>query len=125
MPLYLDTRGNSSVAIGICGRCSVKFPIGELTEDPNAPGLLVCGRPAQMTGKGTWTGGYGCADMLDPYRLPPRETEDITIRMPRPDTKLPLPGYVTVAPGDPNWPPSSFPDDGLQANQLPSTGNSS
>jgi hypothetical protein len=125
MPLYLDTTGNSSVAVAICGRCSIKFPIGELTEDPNAPGLLVCGRPGQMTGKGTWTGGYGCADMIDPYRLPPRETEDITIRMPRPDTPLPQPGYVSVAPGDANWPPSSFPDDGLQANQLPSTGNSS
>ena len=125
MSLYLNTLGNSSVAIGICGRCSLKFPIVELSPDPNSPGLMVCGTPGQMTGRGSWIGGTGCADMLDPYRLPPRETEDITVRMPRPDTRLPSPGYVSVAPGDANWPASSFPDDGLGAAQLPTTGNSS
>lgn len=110
MPLYLNTSGNASVGIGICGRCSQKFPIVELLEDPNAPGLLVC---------------QDDRDDYDPYRLPPRETEDITLRMPRPDVPLPLPGYVSVSPGGPNWPPSSFPDDGLQANQTPPDGNKS
>jgi hypothetical protein len=123
MSLYLDTRGNSNVAIGICGRCSLKFPLVELHPDPNSPGLMVCGTPGHMTGKGTWSGGDGCADMFDPWRLPPRETEDISLEFPRPDTKLPIiPGYTTVAPGDSNWPPSQFPDDGLQSAQLPSTG---
>jgi hypothetical protein len=125
MSLYLDTRGNANVAIGICGRCSLKYPLVDLHPDPNSPGLMVCGTPGAMTGKGTWVGGWGCADMLDPYRLRTHETENITLEYPRPDVKLPVPGYVTVAPGDANWPPSQFPDDGLQAAQLPSTGNSS
>jgi hypothetical protein len=122
MSLYLDTRGGSNVAIGICGRCSLKFPLVDLHPDPNSPGLLVCGTIGSMIGSGSWIGGSGCIDMYDPYRLPPRETEDITLTMPRPDVHLQT---VTVAPGDSNWPPSQFPDDGLQAAQLPSTGNSS
>jgi hypothetical protein len=122
MSLYLNTRGNSRLAIGICGRCSRKFPLDELSPDLNAPGLLVCGSPGAMTGKGTWVGGYGCADMLDPYRLPPHEVEMVTLLMPRPDTKLTT---TSVAPGSAAWPVSQFPDDGLQAAQQPSTGNAS
>ena len=57
MSLYLSTEGNASVAIGICGRCSMKFPIVELSPDPNSPGLMVCGTPGRMTGKGSWSGG--------------------------------------------------------------------
>jgi len=125
MSLYIDTHGRTTVAIGICGRCSLKFPLDDLSPDPNSPGLMVCGTPGTMTGKGSWAGGWGCADMLDPYRLPPPQTEDITLEYPRPDTPLPIQPYTSVAPGDSNWPPSQFPDDGLQAAQLPSTGNSS
>ena len=74
MPVFLDTRGRSTLAIGICGRCSRKLPIGELREDGNIPGLRVC--------------GDGCADEYDPYRLPARQTENISLRFPRPDTPL-------------------------------------
>lgn len=123
MSEYLSTLGNNRLAIAICGRCSMKFAIDDLQPDPNYPGLMVCGTIGSMTGSGSWIGGSGCIDMYDPYRLPPRETEDITLEYPRPDTKLPIPPYTSVAPGDVNWPPSSFPDDGLQAAQLPSTGN--
>ena len=35
MPLYLNTLGNSSIAISICDRCSRKFPIVELFHDPS------------------------------------------------------------------------------------------
>jgi hypothetical protein len=73
MSVFLDTRGNSSLAIGICGRCSRKFPIGELHSDPNYPGLMVC-RADQ--------------DEFDPYRLPARQTENIALRYARPDTPL-------------------------------------
>jgi len=73
MGYYLDTRGLSSLAIGICGRCSLKFPIVDLMEDPNSPGLRVC--------------RYDVDD-YDPYRLPPRETEDITLEFVRPDEPL-------------------------------------
>jgi hypothetical protein len=30
----------------------------------------------------------GCADQFDPYRLPARKTERITIRFPRPDVSV-------------------------------------
>ena len=73
MPVWLNTRGKSSLAIGICGRCSRKFPIDELQPDPNYPGLRVC---------------RADRDQFDPYRLPARQTEDISLRFPRPDTPL-------------------------------------
>jgi hypothetical protein len=71
--IYLDTSGNTSLAIGICGRCSRKFPIGELHPDPNYPGLLVC---------------EADRDVFDPYRLPARQPENIALRYARPDTPL-------------------------------------
>jgi hypothetical protein len=120
MSAFLDTTGNSRLSIAICGRCSLKFPIDELQPDPNSPGLLVCGDPGVMTGKGSWAGGYGCLDLLDPYRLPPHEVEDITITMPRPDTHL-FP-TVSVAPGGPLWPVNQFSGDSLPSAQLPPDG---
>lgn len=107
MSLYIETIGNSVVSIGVCGRCGLKFPSVELEPDPNSPGLMVC---------------VDDKDEYDPWRLPPREVENITLEYPRPDVPLQT---VSVAPGSPAWPPSSFPDDGLQAAQLPATGNSS
>lgn len=44
----------------------------------------------------------GCLDRLDPYRLAPRETENITLMYPRPDVQL--------TPG-----PTQFPVDQIQA----------
>ena len=73
MSVYLNTRGRSSLAIGICGRCSRKFPIDELMPDPNYPGLRVCRKDL---------------DEFDPYRLPARPPENIAVRSPRPDTPL-------------------------------------
>lgn len=73
MPVFLDTRGNATLGIGICGRCSRKFPIGELHSDPNSPNLMVC--KADL-------------DDFDPYRLPARQTETITLPFARPDTPL-------------------------------------
>lgn len=73
MSVWLDTRGNASLAIAICARCSRKFPIGELMPDPNAPGLMVCSLDR---------------DIYDPYRLPARQTENIALRYARPDTDI-------------------------------------
>jgi hypothetical protein len=42
--------------------------------DPNFPGLKVCQQ--------------GCADNKDPYRLPARQTERITLQYPRPDVSV-------------------------------------
>lgn len=79
MPIFLDTRGKSTLAIGICGRCSRKFSMTELMPDPNYPGLLVCDVDR---------------DDYDPYRLPARQPEQIALRFARPDTPLDPGGAV-------------------------------
>jgi hypothetical protein len=73
MPLYLDTRGRSTLGIGLCARCSRKFSLDDLHSDPNFPGLMVC---------------VADLDEFDPYRLPARQTEDITLRFVRPDESI-------------------------------------
>ena len=73
MSTFLNTRGRATLAIAICGRCSRKFPYDELMPDPNYPGLRVC---------------RDDLDQFDPYRLPARQTENIALRFPRPDTPL-------------------------------------
>lgn len=52
----------------------MKRPIIEAMPDPNFPGLKVCQQ--------------GCADEKDPYRLPARKTERITLQFPRPDVSV-------------------------------------
>ena len=74
MSLWLDTSGQSSLAIAICDRCKMKRSITEMQPDPNAPGVFVC--------------EHGCIDDYDPWRLPAREPEDITLEHPRPDLSL-------------------------------------
>jgi hypothetical protein len=74
MPRFLNTEGNASIAIFICDRCKMKRPHAELSKDPNFPGLMVCEQ--------------GCKDQFDPYRLPARKTERITLRFPRPDESV-------------------------------------
>lgn len=73
MSVYLNTRGKSTLGIGICGRCSRKFSLDELYSDPNYPGLKVC--RVDM-------------DDYDPYRLPARQPEKIALRFARPDTPI-------------------------------------
>ena len=73
MPVYLDTSRNSVVAIGICDRCSRKFPYVDLMPDPNFPGMRVCAEDR---------------DDFDPWRLPALQTENIALRHPRPDVSV-------------------------------------
>ena len=73
MSVFLDTTGRSTLAIAICGRCSRKFPYDDLYPDLNYPGLRVC---------------RDDLDDYDPYRLPARQPENISLRFPRPDTPL-------------------------------------
>jgi len=75
MPKFLPVNNRSPLSIAVCARCNTKIPYAELREDGNSPGLLVCQSP-------------GCFDHFDPWRLPARKTEDITLRHPRPDTDL-------------------------------------
>ena len=74
MAIFLDTEGYSDIAIAICDRCKLKRPHAVMRNDPNFPGLKVCQE--------------GCADEKDPYRLPARKTEKITLQYPRPDQPL-------------------------------------
>lgn len=78
---WLDTRGEPTLGIGLCGRCSAKLPLAELTSDPNSPGLMVC---------------KDDLDVLDPWRLPARESEDITLPFVRPDTKIDVPAALAA-----------------------------
>lgn len=90
MPVFLDTRGLSSVAIAVCDRCKMKVPFVSLVSDPNFPGLRVCEN-------------RGCKDEFDPYRLPARKTERINLRFPRPDVSVAVdPDGIVTAP-DQDW----------------------
>ena len=82
MPRFLDTTGLTSVAIGVCDRCKMKYAFVRLGPDPNFPGLRVC--------------DTGCRDQFDPYRLPARKTERINLRFPRPDVSVAVTGSNIV-----------------------------
>ena len=86
MALFLDTSGYSDIAIAICDRCRMKRPHAVMRNDPNFPGLRVCDQ--------------GCADEFDPYRLPARKTEKITIRFPRPDANIAVDDNNLITTGD-------------------------
>jgi len=73
MGIYLNTLGRSTLAIGICGRCSRKMSLDDLYSDPNYPGLKVC---------------LEDRDEYDPYRLPARQPEKIALQFARPDTPI-------------------------------------
>ena len=73
MPRYLTPHGQGKVAIAVCGRCNLKVPYNALKRDGNTPGLYVCPE---------------CRDSKDPYKLPARAPENITLHHPRPDEPL-------------------------------------
>lgn len=73
MAIWLDTRGRSTLGIGVCDRCRRKMSIEELYSDPNSPGLRVC---------------LEDRDEYDPYRLPARQPEKITLPFVRPDVNI-------------------------------------
>lgn len=74
MAIFLDPRGHTTFGIAICDRCKFKRYADELKRDPNYPGLRVC--------------VYGCVDQFDPWRLPARQTENITLPFVRPDVPI-------------------------------------
>lgn len=73
MSVYLPVRDKGNMAIAVCDRCNVKMYLDDLKADGNSPGLRVC---------------PSCWDTKDPWRLPPRKTENITLKYPRPDTDI-------------------------------------
>jgi hypothetical protein len=86
MGKWLDTLGNNVLSIAICDRCKMKRAYSDITQDGNIPALRVC--------------IYGCSDQFDPYRLPARQPEKITIRFPRPDADVSV--YNDAITTDPN-----------------------
>lgn len=75
VPVYLDTRGKSSLSVAVCDRCKMKRSITELVPDPNSPGIRACR-------------DRGCIDVYDPWRLPARQPDRIALRFARPDVPL-------------------------------------
>jgi hypothetical protein len=73
MSVFLDPSGQSTYGIAICGRCSRKMLLAELSPDPNYPGLMVCAEDR---------------DQYDPYRLAPRRPDQIVLPFNRPDTPI-------------------------------------
>lgn len=76
MPVFLNTLGKSTLGIGICDRCHMKFPLDQLQPDRNTPGLRVCEKDN---------------DDFDPYRLPALQDDRINLPFTRPDEPLALP----------------------------------
>jgi len=74
MSRFLDTTGNSTLSVFICDRCHMKRPYSDMRPDGNIPAIKVCSE--------------SCSDQWDPYRLPARQPEKITIRFPRPDADV-------------------------------------
>ena len=73
MGRFLSTNtGGSSVAITVCPRCSFKYHYADLKQDPNTK-QYVC---------------KDCCDLYDPWRMPARIPENISLTRPRPDEKL-------------------------------------
>lgn len=79
MPRYINTVGRSSLAIAICGRCKLKVAYDDLEQDSDTNDWYC----------------KDCIDLPDPYRLPPRRTENISLRHPRPDEPLEMPSEET------------------------------
>ncbi len=73
MSLFLDPSGQPTYGIAICGRCSRKMLLSELSPDPNYPSLMVCNEDR---------------DEYDPYRLAPRRPDQIVLPFNRPDTPI-------------------------------------
>lgn len=70
--LFLPVNTHGPVAISVCPRCQKKVQYAALKKDPNN---------LQWYCK-------DCVDELDPWRLPARRAEDISLQHPRPDVKL-------------------------------------
>jgi hypothetical protein len=81
MGRWVRTLGKSIIAVAVCDRCHKKFPTVELSSDPNFPGLKVCAKDR---------------DVFDPWRLPARPPDNITLPFVRPDEDLSLPAPVEV-----------------------------
>lgn len=72
MSHYLPVNTGKSVAIAICPRCKFKVQYADLRQDPNNKNWYC----------------KSCVDLYDPWRLPARDPEDISLDHPRKDEDL-------------------------------------
>lgn len=72
MSLFLPVKNKGSVAIAVCQRCNKRMYYSDLQKDPNN-GMMVC---------------KDDLDIYDPWRLPARKPEDISLQHPRPDVTV-------------------------------------
>jgi len=72
MSKFLAPSVHGHVAIALCARCNFRLPYDKLVQDPDTK-LWVCRK---------------CQDDPDPWRLPARRTEDISLQHPRPDVEI-------------------------------------
>lgn len=76
MTNYLRTKGDTTLSVAVCPRCHFKRKYVDLVMDPNTK-QMVC--------------RFDCADMFDPYRIPPRAPDKTDLQYPRPDDELIVP----------------------------------
>ena len=81
MSMFIDPTGDSTYGLAICGRCSRKMRLSELSPDPNSPGLMVC---------------RADLDDYDPYRLPPRAEDQLVLPFNRLDDNLSVTGSAST-----------------------------
>ena len=73
MSRFIDPSGQPTFGLALCGRCSRKMLLSELSPDPNSPGLMVC---------------RDDLDQYDPYRLAPRAPDQLVLPFVRPDDSV-------------------------------------
>lgn len=72
MSLHAPISAKGCVALAICSRCRFKIAYADLRQDPNDKNWYC----------------KDCVDLYDPYRLPARKAEDVSLQHPRPDVEL-------------------------------------
>lgn len=104
MARFLNTIGKTNLAVAVCGRCNRKVANADLQRDPDSR-LMVCS---------------GCVDAPDPWRLPMRVPDRVSLPFVQADTPIDnLPG------GAPRTPPGPPPDTPPDTPPGPTPGGSS
>lgn len=100
MPRFLNTRGQPTLGIAICSRCQRKAMLADLIEDGNIKNFYVH-KPHLSP---------GCWDKYDPFRLPPRQPDKLTLPFVRPDVPMDVPAAdAAQLPLEPSVPPANEP----------------
>lgn len=83
--IYGVYLGKSNISPAICDRCHFRGANADMIQDPDRMGLFV---------------HKDCADQLDPWKLPPRQTERITLDRVRKDTSTAYTPPAIIIPDD-------------------------